>query len=192
MGHVAPEPGAYRPYDGRPGVRANDPPPGPPPDGAWQWIVEAGSIEGPIPGASQPWAGGLRVAVADEEGLSAQAATSAVEEAVPAAVLVGFSRWPAGAGPAALDPAWDGAQVRVEWLVSLRARGARSVDVEAVPRLVQRSGASALVEEYRLRRVVPLGQALLFGAGGASSTRVAEVLVGARDGKPWRFALRVR
>ena len=159
----------------------------------WQWAVEAGPAEGPIDTGAESLAGGLRVAVASATPVSSRAATHAVEEGSPGAVLVGYVRWPSDAWPATEQSGWAGAEVRVEWLVALSPRGVGTVAFEAVPRLHGAAPCPVLLEEYRIRRTLPVGQAIvLFTEGPERSTPVAQALVGAREGMPGRFVIRVR
>lgn len=193
MGNIAPEPKPYRVYPGTLTGGSLDNPSPPPPDRIWQWNVEAGTVQSGIPGASVPLVGGLRTTVAEDGGLLGRAETYNVEESKPAAILVGFTRWPEGATTATADPMWTNVEVRVDWLLSLHPKGSCAVDVEAMPRLMLPSGCTALLEEYRIRRTVPLGEALVIATGGnGTSTRVADALVGAHDGKPARFVLRFK
>jgi hypothetical protein len=138
-------------------------------------------------------AGGLRVAVGNASPLAGRAETHAVEEGVPAPVVVGVAAWPSDAPPAPEVPGLAGPAVRVEWLVTLRARGCDAVEVEAVPRLTGATGCSGLAEAWRVRRTVPLGQALVVGTdGGPRTAATASALVGAAPGGAGRFAIRVR
>jgi hypothetical protein len=165
----------------------------PPLERDWQWTVDAGTRPGPleVPGATL--AQGLRVAVATDAGLSGLAATHAFLEGVPAPVVVGYAAWPEGASPATEDAQWAGVQVRVEWMVALHARGSCAVDLEAVPRVVHPTGCTALLDEFRFRRTLSLGEALVVGTDpGRSVSRVAAALVGSKDGRGGRFVLRVR
>ena len=192
MGRPAPETPVDRTYPGTTTGGPIDTPSTPVPVRAWQWTLEASVEEGAIEGASAPVAGGLRAAVSDERHAPARVETHVVEEGVPAPIPVGTVRWPEGGSPSAADAVWAGTLARVEWLVSLRPRGVGTVEVEAVPRLAGRD-REALLEEYRIHRTLSLGQALVIGTTGErGATRVAEALVGAREGKPGRLVLRVR
>ena len=92
---------------------------------------------------------GLRVALVAEGGLPGDVATTGAEHGVPVALPVGTVTWPAGArvSAATADPLWDGAEVRVEWMVTLSPHGSCGAVVEAVPRLTHRCGATALLVE---------------------------------------------
>lgn len=159
----------------------------------WQWTIDAGTVAGTVDLPGTALGQGLRASVATDTGLSGLAASHALAEGVPEAVLVGFTTWPEGASPATVDAMWTGAKVRVEWLVSLHGRTACSVDLDAMPRLVHPSGCTALLDEFRVRRTLALGESLVVAVDPARSpTRAAEAVVGAHDGRGARFVVRVR
>jgi hypothetical protein len=125
---------------------------------------------------------------------------NAVVEGVAQPIPLGEARWDGEVyrSPSALDPAWSGARVAVEWVVVLHRRGPSLVDVEAVPRLLHASGRVARLDEFRVVRRLSMDEALvvtldprhpaapatraLFGAAGAA----------APQGSALRLALRVR
>jgi hypothetical protein len=160
---------------------------------AWQWAVEAGPGDAHVDVADSAVAGGLRAAVADAAPTASRAETHAVEEGMPAAVLVGFTSWPSDAWPATEQSGWAGAEVRVEWLLHLTSRGSCAVSIEAVPRITGAAPCPVLLEEYRFRRTVQVGQAIVLSTDTTGrATRVSNALVGAREGKPGTFILRVK
>jgi len=152
-----------------------------------QWIVVAGLASGAVGEEGAASTGALVVAVrADAPTRGVE--TASVEAGTPVSFPVGTVRWPAdGADAAGL--ACAGRDVRVEWFVCLRARGTCAVDVDAVPRLVG-GGSVTVLERYRIRRTVPLDEALVVGApAGRAAAADGVLLVG---GPASRFVLRVR
>jgi hypothetical protein len=75
----------------------------------------------------------------------------------------------------------------VEWFVA-STRGSCSLEVDAVPRLVGDGGITVL-ERFRVRRVVAVGEALVIGTMGRATSADTAALVG---GPASRFVLRVR
>ena len=113
--------------------------------------------------------------------------TASVETGTPVAFRVGTVRW-AGDGADAAGLACAGREVVVEWFVCARTRGSCSLEVDAVPRLVGDGGITVL-ERFRVRRVVAVGEALVIGTTGRATSADAAALVG---GPASRFVLRVR
>lgn len=152
-----------------------------------QWIVEAGLASGAVDEAGSPSSGDLIVTVRADDPTRA-VETASVEAGTPVAFVVGTVRWPSdGADAAGL--ACAGREVRVEWLVCLRARGTCAVEVDAVPRLVG-GGSVTVLERYRIRRTVPLDEALVVGAPAGRAAAADGVLV--VGGPASRFVLRIR
>jgi hypothetical protein len=152
-----------------------------------QWIVEAGLATGGLGDDGTPVGGGLAVAVR-ADAPSSGSETVSVEAGTPVAFRVGTRRW-AGDGGDAAGAAWAGREVAVEWLVCVRARGSCAVEVEAVPQL-SGGGEVTVLERFRVRRVVAVGEALVFGTtSGRAATADAAALAG---GATSRFVLRVR
>ena len=160
-----------------------------------RWTVDAGVLPGFTKSQVERLPSGLRVALTAEGGLPGDVATTGAEHGVPVALPVGTVTWPAGArvSAATADPLWDGAEVRVEWMVTLSPHGSCGAVVEAVPRLTHRCGATALLVELSVRRSVGLdGSMVLDVAPGHASEATLSLLVGGAPGRPARFVIRVR
>lgn len=151
-----------------------------------QWIVEAGLAAGGLGDDGAPVGGGLAVTVG-ADAPSRAVETASVETGTPVAFRVGTVRW-AGDGADAAGLACAGREVVVEWFVCARTRGSCSLEVDAVPRLVGDGGITVL-ERFRVRRVVAVGEALVIGTTGRATSADAAALVG---GPASRFVLRVR
>ena len=151
-----------------------------------QWIVEAGLAEGALGDRGTPVGGGLAVAVG-ADGPSHAVETASVEDGTPTAFRVGTVRW-TGDGAEGAGLACAGREVLVEWSVCVRARGTCAVEVDAVPRLAGAGGGTVL-ERYRVRRVVAVGEALVLGVAARGASADVASLVG---GAGARFVLRVR
>jgi hypothetical protein len=160
------------------------------PDHGGTYLLDAGPIDGPLPGPSERVAAGLRIAIRADSGLSGAAPAYAVEEYRPSPLTVGTVQWRSGvAGP---DGGISG-DVRVEWMIGLRERGACAVDVDLVPRLTPACGDPVLLESLRIHRTLTLGDTLILTTGAVVDPRsAAPLLVGARAGGTGRFAIRVR
>lgn len=156
-----------------------------------QWIVEAGlasdgAAARPVDDEGTPVGGGLVVAVGADAPTRA-VETASVETGTPVAFRVGTVRW-AGDGADAAGLACAGREVVVEWFVCVRTRGSCTLELDAVPRLVGAGGVTVL-ERYRVRRALAVGEAIAVRAGGRGASADAAALVG---GPGSRFVLRVR
>jgi len=160
-----------------------------------RWTVDSGVLEGFTKSQVERLPSGLRVALTAEGGLPGNVATTGAEHGVPVALPVGTVAWPAGArvSAAVSDPLWDGAEVRVEWLVTLSPHGSCGAVVEAVPRLTHLCGTTVLLVELTVRRSVALEEAVVLDvAPGHPSEAALSLLVGGGPGRPARFVIRVR
>jgi hypothetical protein len=182
-GYVAPPYGEGRPHLSIQGEREA------------RWTVDAGVLPGWAKSQVERLPSGLRVGLVGGGGLPGTAATTGAEHGVPVAVPVGRVTWPAGArvSRATDDPMWTGAEVRVEWLVTLSPCGTCGAVVDAVPRLTHPCGATAVRAELAVRRSVDLDEAVVIDAApGHPSEPVLSLLVGGGPGRPARFVIRVR
>jgi len=182
-GYVAPPYGEGRPHLSIQGEREA------------RWTVDSGVLPGWATSQVVRLPSGLRVGLVGGGGLPGTAATTGAEQGVPVALPVGTVTWPAGArvGRATDDPMWAGAEVRVEWLVTLSPCGTCGAVVDAVPRLTHPCGATAVLDELAVRRTVDLDEAMILDAAPGHPMEAAlSLLVGGGPGRPARFVLRVR
>lgn len=163
------------------------------PDHGWSYTLEAGVVPGALAGSSERLGAGLRVAIRPSSGLPGTATAYGVEEYRPSGLAVGTVRWPRGALGYVSPAAGPTDDVAVEWMVGLRERGSCSVEVDLVPRLTPSCGEPTLLEGFRVRRTVSLGDSIVLAADpAAGSSPEASLLVGAPVGRAGRFVIRVR
>ncbi|MCC7138722.1 MAG: hypothetical protein IT460_09900 [Planctomycetes bacterium] len=154
----------------------------------WQWMVDAGPADGGVEGTPLP--GGLSVAVRNDAP-SRRVETASIEAGRPHRFPVGRAPW-LGDGGGAAGPVTQGRVVRIAWQVCLRARGTCSVEVEAVPVLIDDADEETPLEAWRVRRTLALDEALVVGTDPARQPTDAASLVVGSPGRPGRFVVRVR
>lgn len=182
-GYVAPTDGP-----GRPILSIHDP-------HEARYTVESGVLPGYAKTPVDRLASGLRVGLAGDGGLPGTASATGAEHGVPVALPVGTVTWPTGGHVtvATDDPLWSGAEVRVEWMLTVTPSGSCRVALEAVPRLTHRCGTTALLVEFAVRRTVDLDEAMVLDAApGHPAEAALSLLVGGGPGRPARFVVRVR